>query len=86
MRGLNLRSNQLTGSIPDMSALVKLSQLFLSSNRLTGAIPTSLGTLPSLSRLFISGNQLSGCIPSSLLSLSESDLNSVGLPYCATPG
>eukprot|EP01079_Euglenida_sp_SAG-EU17-18_P012838 gene12838-biopygen8838 len=44
---LALSSNELTGTIPDMSALSFLTALFLYSNQLTGTIP-DLSALTSL--------------------------------------
>ena len=40
--------NLLTGTIPNLSALTSLVHLGLSSNQLTGTIPTELANLPNL--------------------------------------
>jgi len=75
---LNLRGNQLTGSIPlELSGLASLLSLDLALNQLTGAIPPGLSGLASLQALNLSYNQLTGSIPSELgglASLQELDL------------
>jgi len=67
---LYLGSNQLTGTIPDLSALTNLEDLWLGSNQLTGTIP-DLSALTNLQRLYLRSNQLSGEIPPSLSNLSN---------------
>ena len=47
----------------------RVTHLLLHDNRLTGSIPTSLGSLENLEVLYLSGNELTGSIPSSLGSL-----------------
>ncbi len=76
LRSLDLSGNQLTGSIPDLSALTSLTHLLLSRNQLTGSIP-DLSALTSLTHLLLSRNQLTGSIPalSALTSLAELDLH-----------
>ena len=59
---LYLNSNQLTGEIPDLSALTALQRLRLNSNQLTGEIP-DLSALTALTQLFLHNNQLTGRIP-----------------------
>ena len=73
---IDLGSNQLTGSIPDLSALTSLRYLWLSSNQLTGTIP-DLSALTSLQYLYMYVNQLTGTIPdlSTLTSLEALDLS-----------
>ncbi|KAH7658446.1 Non-specific serine/threonine protein kinase protein [Dioscorea alata] len=66
LRILNLKSNHLTGPIPDLSSLAALKLLFLSNNSLSGPIPSSLSSLSRLYRLDLSFNLLSGPIPLSL--------------------
>ena len=51
--------------------LGSLQELDLSSNRLTGTIPTELGNLSSLTELGLSHNRLDGTIPSKLGGLSN---------------
>jgi Leucine-rich repeat (LRR) protein len=52
----------LTGSIPDWSALTSLQHLGLWNNQLTGSIP-DWSMLTSLQHLDLGGNQLTGSIP-----------------------
>jgi hypothetical protein len=51
--------------------LTSLTVLSLTSNRLSGPIPTQLGSLSKLTSLFLSSNELSGPIPPQLLSLAR---------------
>ena len=78
---LRVASNQLRGSIPNLSALTRVRVLDFGGNQLSGPIP-DLSALINLGGLDLTSNQLSGCIPSSLRSLSEHDLDSLGLRYC----
>ncbi|CAD5193710.1 unnamed protein product [Musa acuminata subsp. malaccensis] len=50
LKTLSLRSNALTGSIPELSHLTYLQILDLSNNAFSGAIPRSLGNFSSLKR------------------------------------
>ena len=59
---VELGSNSLSGTIPDLSALTSLEDLDLGSNSLSGMIP-DLSALTSLQRLYLDGNDLSGTIP-----------------------
>ena len=53
---LNLRYNQLTGTIPtELGLLTYLQVLDLSGNRLTGTIPEELASLTNLQELRLSG-------------------------------
>ncbi|KAJ7957641.1 Mitogen-activated protein kinase kinase kinase [Quillaja saponaria] len=70
MEGLTelwLDGNSLTGLLPDMSSLINLKIVHLEDNKLTGPLPSYLGSLPSLQALFIQNNSFSGEIPSGLL-------------------
>ncbi|KAL3744574.1 hypothetical protein ACJRO7_013790 [Eucalyptus globulus] len=62
---LNLANNKLYASIPDCW---KGSLLFLtlSFNKLSGVIPSSLGSLPYLTTLHLNGNHLNGELPRAL--------------------
>ena len=59
---IKLDYNQLTGTIPNFSALPNLQKLSLYSNQLTGTIPNFSG-LPNLQELSLDSNQLTGTIP-----------------------
>ena len=59
---LDLRSNNLTGGIPDLRALTKLKELKLSANDLTGSIP-NMDALTNLIELDLQNNRFSGTIP-----------------------
>ena len=86
LAGLYLDSNQLRGTIPpELGNLTNLAVLWLDSNQLEGAIPPELGTLTNLAGLSLSGNQLSGCVPAAWRNVVESDMEELGLPYCAAP-
>lgn len=61
---IHLQSNKLVGTLPaGLDAFAMLQSFLLSSNQLTGSIP-SLGSLPSLIYLSLNNNQLNGVIPS----------------------
>ncbi|KZV31453.1 putative LRR receptor-like serine/threonine-protein kinase [Dorcoceras hygrometricum] len=62
-----LDGNSLSGTIPDMSNLVNLKILHLENNKLTGPLPSYLGSLPHLQQLHVQNNSLSGEIPTTLL-------------------
>jgi hypothetical protein len=57
---LELYSNNLQGTLPDLSELSALQLLDLRMNRLTAPIPDSIGNLKSLQHLYLSGNQMKG--------------------------
>ncbi|XP_042388142.1 inactive leucine-rich repeat receptor-like serine/threonine-protein kinase At1g60630 [Zingiber officinale] len=69
LRVLSLKSNSLSGAIPDLSPLVNLKSLYLSDNQFFGRIPANLNALHRLKVVVLSGNLLSGPIPESLISL-----------------
>ena len=61
---LNLSTNQLRGSIPDvLGRLIELTFLALDNNILSGKISTELGNLTNLRRLHLNDNQLTSMIP-----------------------
>jgi hypothetical protein len=68
LKTIDLGWNTLIGSIPrtKLGQLVSLEYLDISSNDLTGTIPTELGQLVSLEYLDISSNDLTGTIPTEL--------------------
>ena len=53
--------NNLTGQLPNFSALQNLRELYLVSDKLTGTIPDF--NLPNLEELYLSYEQLTGTIP-----------------------
>ncbi|ORY52346.1 L domain-like protein [Rhizoclosmatium globosum] len=59
LQELDLRSNQLSGEIPN-------ELLFLDKNELSGSIPSSFGKLTSVVTVGLSGNQLTGPVPDSI--------------------
>ncbi|KAK4777986.1 hypothetical protein SAY87_018173 [Trapa incisa] len=70
LRVLSLRSNRLSGQVPDdFSNLTLLRSLYLQHNALSGQFPPSVTQLTRLSRLDISWNSFSGLIPSAINNL-----------------
>ncbi len=68
--GLDLYSNNLSGSIPpELGNLSELRRFWLNSNNLSGSIPLELGNMSELQSLYLSGNDLSGPIPELFLEL-----------------
>jgi Leucine-rich repeat (LRR) protein len=59
---ISLYSNQLSGTLPELSALTKLKYLSLYGNQLTGSVP-ELTALTQLEVLTVGNNQLSGSLP-----------------------
>lgn len=59
---IDLPEHNLTGTLPDLSALTSLTILDLSANRLTGSI-SDLAALPDLYFLALGGNELDGPLP-----------------------
>lgn len=67
LRQFHLAENLIHGSIPpQISNLINLTLLNLSSNFLNGTIPTELCRIQGLERVYLSNNSLSGEIPSAL--------------------
>jgi Leucine-rich repeat (LRR) protein/sugar lactone lactonase YvrE len=59
---ISLYSNQLAGTLPDLSALTELLYVSLSGNQLTGSLP-DLSASTKLHTLAVNHNQLSGTLP-----------------------
>jgi subtilisin family serine protease/Leucine-rich repeat (LRR) protein len=77
---IDLRFNNLSGTLPNFRSLPNLSHLLLASNQLTGTIPDFTG-LSNLYRLQLISNNLTGTIPNfsglpnlGLLELSKNQL------------
>ena len=80
---LYLHGNGLTGAIPtELGGLSRLEELALRQNALTGSVPPELEGLSKLVYLTLSGNNLTGCVPPGLRSISDHDLDRLGLAYC----
>ncbi|KAK1567670.1 hypothetical protein Q3G72_015073 [Acer saccharum] len=69
VNSIDLSSNNLSGEVPDLRNLSRLSTLNMTMNHLTRKIPESIGSLQRLETLDFCKNQLSGQIPLSLTSL-----------------
>ncbi|KAI4351955.1 hypothetical protein L6164_006254 [Bauhinia variegata] len=63
LKQLNLRSNSISGMLPNLTNLVILEQVLLSYNHFTGHIPAEYVELPSLRSLELEENYLEGQIP-----------------------
>ena len=61
---LNVKTNNLSGTIPPLGALTKLVNLGLGNNELSGTVPSWLGSLAELTVLSLGDNKLSGTIHS----------------------
>jgi hypothetical protein len=69
---INLRNNQLLGSIPpELGNLSGLQSLSLHRNQLSGDIPAELGNLANLQGIILEFNQLTGTIPVQLGNLTN---------------
>ena len=69
LKGLDLATNELTGTKGDWPRLARVRELRLEENKLRGKIPPSFGLLTRLTRLYLYGNRLTGTVPESLGSL-----------------
>ena len=80
MQVLELRGNNLTGSIPNaVGTLSKLTTLNLSENALSGTIPANiLSNLKLATSINLSKNELSGAVPSPVTMTRLTELNLSG--------
>ena len=63
LKVLNLHSNSHSGSIPDLSGMTSLEELYLANNDLTGSIPMWLNGMTNMEELWLWGNSLTGTVP-----------------------
>ncbi|KAL5543279.1 hypothetical protein UlMin_010989 [Ulmus minor] len=69
---LSLKNTSISGSFPMWLLSMPLSDLDLSTNQLSGPLPSSIGDdMPALEILFISDNLINGSIPNSLCRLNN---------------
>ena len=61
--GINLSSNNLTGTLPALTGLTSLQSFDVNTNQLTGTIPALTG-LTNLLGFDVASNQLTGNVPS----------------------
>ena len=67
---LDLRNNYLEGGIDNICYLTNLTDLYLTRNLLTGAIPSAIGDLVNINlNIYLDNNQFSGTIPESIKNL-----------------
>ncbi|KAG8480508.1 hypothetical protein CXB51_024663 [Gossypium anomalum] len=71
---LFMGENPISGNIQGIGNLVKLTQIDLGGNLLTGKIPSSIGKIQNLVTFNLSMSHLSGPIPSSIGNLSQLSL------------
>ena len=57
LKVLNLHSNSHSGTIPDLSGMTSLEELYLANNDLTGSIPTWLNGMTNMEELWLWGNE-----------------------------
>eukprot|EP00535_Pseudo-nitzschia_heimii_P002220 CAMPEP_0197186746 /NCGR_PEP_ID=MMETSP1423-20130617/14504_1 /TAXON_ID=476441 /ORGANISM="Pseudo-nitzschia heimii, Strain UNC1101" /LENGTH=787 /DNA_ID=CAMNT_0042638139 /DNA_START=122 /DNA_END=2486 /DNA_ORIENTATION=+ len=82
---LNLYFNKLTGTIPDLSELIKVEQIDLDGNTLSGNTPESLFKLPNIMNLLLLNNKrLTGTIPE--FDATASKLSRISLQGCSFVG
>lgn len=60
LRSYSASHNELTGTLPNFSKMIRMNALYLSANKLTGSIPTTISSMTSLLELKLNDNQLTG--------------------------
>eukprot|EP00540_Astrosyne_radiata_P023519 CAMPEP_0116867202 /NCGR_PEP_ID=MMETSP0418-20121206/26483_1 /TAXON_ID=1158023 /ORGANISM="Astrosyne radiata, Strain 13vi08-1A" /LENGTH=137 /DNA_ID=CAMNT_0004502981 /DNA_START=104 /DNA_END=518 /DNA_ORIENTATION=+ len=64
---LDIRSNQLAGSIPtEIGTLLSLQDVLFDSNQMVGRMPSEFGRLTLLRECFLQDNLLTGSVPTEL--------------------
>ncbi|KAL6974628.1 Pollen receptor-like kinase 3 [Sarracenia purpurea var. burkii] len=72
LRTISLINNSFSGPIPEFNRIGALKALYLSSNHLSGEIPSNFfSNMESLKKVWLSRNQFSGHIPESLGQISH---------------
>lgn len=71
MQQLSLRSNSLSGDIPNLHTMTQLTSLSLTYNNYSTKIPNWLGNLSSLSFLALTNNNFRSTIPTDFLKLTS---------------
>ncbi|KAH9747807.1 protein kinase domain-containing protein [Citrus sinensis] len=73
LRIIDLSSNRISGNLFDdmCNSLTELESFDVSSNQITGQLPSSLGDCSKLKRLSVSFNELTGRIPQNIGNLTE---------------
>jgi Leucine-rich repeat (LRR) protein len=71
MQHLSLRSNSLSGDIPNLHTMTQLTSLTLTYNNYSTKLPTWLGKLSNLSFLGLTNNNFRSTIPTDLLKLTS---------------
>jgi Leucine-rich repeat (LRR) protein len=88
LKKLNIRDNELIGSLPTKFTSPQLAEFDASNNLLTGVLPDLSESITKIEVLKLSRQKISGSIPpsmSSLLHLVELDLSSNGLTASIPP-
>ncbi|VFQ86489.1 unnamed protein product [Cuscuta campestris] len=71
LKHVRLHLNQISGEIPDLSALTSLREFTASNNSLAGPVPETLGNITSLQDLSLANNYLTGAIPPAITRLTN---------------
>jgi Leucine-rich repeat (LRR) protein len=71
IRSLDLSSNSIEGTIPDLSSLKNMQHLYLGPNEFTSTIPSSLYQLSRLTHLYLNDCKLTGPVSQNIGDLTE---------------